>query len=56
MTTEPQTAQSIADLTGLSRQSVSSNLIMMIKNGEPIVKENGLNDDGNACKTYRLER
>lgn len=56
LTTEPQTAQAIADLTGLSRQSVSSNLTMMIKSGEPIVKENGFNADGKACKTYRLEQ
>ena len=56
LTTEPQTAQAIADMTGLSRQSVSSNLTMMIKGGEPIVKENGLNADGKACKTYRLEQ
>lgn len=56
LTTEPQTAQTIADLTGLSRQSVSSNLTMMIKSGEPIIKENGLNADGKACKTYRLEQ
>ena len=56
LTTEPQTAQAIADLTGLSRQSVSSNLTTMIKCGEPIVKENGLNADGKACKTYRLEQ
>ena len=56
LTTEPQTAQAIADLTGLSRQSVSSNLTMMIKSGEPIIKENGLNADGKACKTYRLEQ
>lgn len=56
LTTEPQAAQTIADLTGLSRQSVSSNLTMMIKSGEPIIKENGLNADGKACKTYRLEQ
>ena len=56
LTTEPQTAQAIADMTGLSRQSVSSNLTMMIKSGEPIIKENGLNSDGKVCKTYRLEQ
>lgn len=56
LTTEPQSAQTIAELVGLSRQSVSSNLTMMIKSGEPIVKENGLNDKGKACKMYRLEQ
>ena len=56
LTTEPQTAQTIADLTGLSRQSVSSNLTMMVKSGEPIIKENGLNANGKVCKTYRLEQ
>lgn len=56
LTTEPQSAQTIAELVGLSRQSVSSNLTMMIKSGEPIIKEDGLNDKGKACKTYRLEQ
>lgn len=56
LTAEPQSAQTISELVGLSRQSVSSNLTMMIKSGEPIIKENGLNADGKACKTYRLEQ
>lgn len=56
LTTEPQSAQTIAELVGLSRQSVSSNLTMMIKSGEPIIKEDGLNDKGKACKMYRLEQ
>ena len=54
LTAEPQTAQEIADLVGISRQSVSSNLTVMIKAGKPIVKEDGLNSDGKACKTYRI--
>lgn len=55
LTTEPQTAQAIADLVGLSRQSVSSNITVMIKAGRPIIKEDALNSNGKACKTYRIE-
>ena len=54
LTTTPQTAQEIADLVGVSRQSVSSNMTVMIKAGKPIIKEDGLNSDGKACKTYRI--
>lgn len=55
LTTTPQTAQEIADLVGISRQSVSSNMTVMIKAGKPIVKEDGLNSDGKVCKTYRIK-
>ena len=55
LTTTPQTAQEIADLVGISRQSVSSNMTVMIKAGKPIIKEDGLNSEGKACKTYRIK-
>lgn len=41
LTTESQSAQPIVELVGLS---------------EPIIKEDGLNDKGKACKMYRLEQ